>query len=134
MNNTLYIIVPAYNESANIEAFINDWYPVIESHNASGQSRLVIINDGSKDNTEEILNKAAASKPLLIALTKPSGGHGDTLLYGYSYAIEHGADYIFQTDSDGQTLPSEFDSFWNERDKYDAIFGNRTDRKDSRGR
>ena len=134
MNDTLYIIVPAYNESANIETFINDWYPVVESHNASGQSRLVIINDGSKDNTEEILNKAAAARPLLTALTKPNGGHGDTLLYGYSYAIEHGADYIFQTDSDGQTLPSEFDSFWNERDKYDAIFGNRTDRKDGSSR
>lgn len=134
MSDILYVIVPAYNESENIETFINDWYPVIEAHNASGLSRLVIINDGSKDNTEEILNKVAESRPLLVPLTKPNGGHGDTLLYGYSYAIEHGADYIFQTDSDGQTLPSEFDSFWEEREKYDAIFGNRTDRKDGSSR
>ncbi len=134
MNDTLFIIVPAYNESANIENFINDWYPVIEKHNPSGQSRLVIINDGSKDNTEEILKKCAANRPLLVPLTKPNGGHGDTLLFGYSYAIEHGADYIFQTDSDGQTLPSEFDSFWEDRNNFDAIFGNRTDRKDGSSR
>ncbi|WP_022756591.1 glycosyltransferase family 2 protein [Butyrivibrio fibrisolvens] len=134
MSDTLFIIVPAYNESANIENFINDWYPVIEKHNPSGQSRLVIINDGSKDNTEEILKKCAANRPLLVPLTKPNGGHGDTLLFGYSYAIEHGADYIFQTDSDGQTLPSEFDSFWEDRNKFDAIFGNRTDRKDGSSR
>lgn len=134
MNDTLFIIVPAYNESANIENFINDWYPVIENHNTSGQSRLVIINDGSKDNTEEILKKCATDRPLLVPLTKPNGGHGDTLLFGYSYAIEHGADYIFQTDSDGQTLPSEFDSFWEDRSNFDAIFGNRTDRKDGSSR
>ncbi len=31
---------------------------------------------------------------------------------GYRYALEQNADYIFQTDSDGQTLPEEFYGFW----------------------
>ena len=132
--NTLYIVVPAYNESENIEALIEDWYPVVERHNETGDSRLVIINDGSKDNTYEMLCKAAETRPLLIAQTKPNGGHGSTVLYGYRYAIEHGADYIFQTDSDGQTLPSEFDAFWDMREQYDAIIGDRSDRQDGRGR
>ena len=52
------------------------------------------------------------TRPLLVAQTKPNGGHGSTVLYGYRYAIENGADYVFQTDSDGQTPPSEFDEFW----------------------
>lgn len=132
--NTLYIVVPAYNESENIEALIEDWYPVVERHNETGDSRLVIINDGSKDNTYEMLCKAAETRPLLIAQTKPNGGHGSTVLYGYRYAIEHGADYIFQTDSDGQTLPSEFDAFWDMREQYDAIIGDRSDRQDGKGR
>ena len=132
--NTLYIVVPAYNESENIEALIEDWYPVVERHNESGDSRLVIINDGSKDNTYEMICKAAENRPLLVAQTKPNGGHGSTVLYGYRYAIEHGADYIFQTDSDGQTLPSEFDAFWDMRNEYDAIIGDRSDRQDGKGR
>ena len=132
--NTLYIVVPAYNESENIEALINDWYPVVESHNESGNSRLVIINDGSKDNTYEMICKAGETRPLLVAQTKPNGGHGSTVLYGYRYAIDHGADYVFQTDSDGQTLPSEFDEFWNLRNEYDAIIGDRSDRQDGKGR
>ena len=37
---------------------------------------------------------------------------GATVLYGYKYALKNGADYIFQTDSDGQTLPEEFEPFW----------------------
>ena len=94
---------------------------MIESHNTDGKSRLVIINDGSKDDTYEKLLSLAESRPYLIPLTKPNGGHGPTVIYGYRYAIEQGADYIFQTDSDGQTVPSEFEGFWEKRKKYDAV-------------
>ena len=54
MKDTLYIIIPAYNEQANILNVINQWYPVISAHSANGTSRLVIIDDGSKDNTYSI--------------------------------------------------------------------------------
>ena len=114
--DSLYIVVPAYNESDNIEQFVNDWYPVVEAHSGDGKSRLVIINDGSKDDTYEKLLSLAETRPYLVPLTKPNGGHGPTLIYGYRYAIEHGADYIFQTDSDGQTVPSEFENFWEKRE------------------
>ena len=131
---SLYIIIPAYNESANISQVINDWYPVTESHNANGLSRLVIIDDGSKDNTFELLQNFSREKKLLVTFTKPNGGHGSTLIAGYNYAIEHGADYIFQTDSDGQTLPGEFEAFWSMREKYDAVIGSRPQRGDGASR
>lgn len=130
----LYIVVPAYNESGNIKKTVEDWYPVVEKHNGDGRSRLVIINDGSRDNTYEILKTLAADRLLLQPLTKPNGGHGATVLYGYRYALNEGADYIFQTDSDGQTNPSEFETFWDNRKKYDAVFGNRTERGDGKQR
>ena len=41
---------------------------------------------------------------------------------GYRYAVEKGADYIFQTDSDGQTLPEEFWQFWEKRQKVRASY------------
>lgn len=130
----LYIIVPAYNEAENIRQLIDDWYPIVEKHNGDGASRLVIINDGSKDNTYEIVQEYAKNRPLLLPLTKPNGGHGPTLLYGYRYAIENGADWIFQTDSDGQTNPAEFGQFWELRNTYDAIIGSRSDRQDGASR
>ena len=92
----LYIVIPAYNEQDNIEQVINDWYPVIEKHNGDGQSRLVIIDDGSKDSTYEKLKQYAKTRPLLTPLTKPNGGHGATVLYGYKYALKNDADYIFR--------------------------------------
>jgi len=132
--DTLYIVVPAYNESENIRQLVEDWYPVVEAHSEGGTSRLVVINDGSKDDTYEILKELAKTRPLLQPLTKPNGGHGPTLIYGYKYAIEHGATYVFQTDSDGQTLPAEFEDFWKLRKGYSAIFGKRTVRQDGKNR
>ena len=131
---TLYIVIPAYNEAENIEQCVNDWYPIIESHSGGGNSRLVIINDGSKDNTYEKLKELAQDHPLMLPLTKPNGGHGPTVIFGYKYAIEHKADYIFQTDSDGQTNPGEFEQFWHNRIEYDAILGNREVRGDGKDR
>ena len=132
--DALYIVIPAYNESENINQLIDDWYPVIEEHNGDQKSRLVIIDDGSKDDTYQILQECAETRPLLQPLTKTNGGHGATVLYGYRYAIENQADFIFQTDSDGQTLSSEFNDFWNLRNTHDAIVGHRVDRKDGEDR
>lgn len=130
----LYIVIPAYNEQDNIEQVVRDWYPVIEKHNGNGESRLVIIDDGSKDATYEKLKQCAETRSLLLPLTKPNGGHGATVLYGYKYALKNGADYIFQTDSDGQTLPDEFEPFWNRRESCDMVIGWRKGRQDGLSR
>ena len=128
----LYIVMPAYNEQANIANTVADWYPVVEAHGE--ESRLVIVDDGSKDSTYEVLQTLAKTHDKLIALTKPNGGHGATVLYAYRYALEAGADYIFQTDSDGQTLASEFTPFWDKRKEWDMLIGQRLRREDGLGR
>jgi glycosyltransferase involved in cell wall biosynthesis len=132
MGEKLYIVMPAYNEEENIKSVVDAWYPIIEK--IGGDSRLVIINDGSKDHTYEMMQEYAKEKPMFLPLTKQNSGHGPTLLYGYRYAIQEGADYIFQTDSDGQTNPDEFQAFWDLRNEYDAIIGNRTVRGDGKSR
>lgn len=126
----LYIVIPAYNEEENIKTVISDWYQIIETYSGNGRSRLVVVNDGSTDQTQAILKKEAAEKPMLKVLTKENGGHGQAILYGYRYAIAEGADYIFQTDSDGQTIPDEFEPFWRQRKRFDMVIGRRSARQD----
>lgn len=126
----LYIVIPAYNEEENIQQVIEDWYPIVEKYHGKGESRLVIIDDGSKDNTYQIMQNVASDRPLFLPLTKDNGGHGATVLYGYQYALNNHADYIFQTDSDGQTIPTEFHQFWEKREQYDMIIGWRNSRED----
>lgn len=134
MGDVLYIVIPAYNEAANISKLIEEWYPIIEKHNGEGKSRMVIVDDGSSDNTGEIVKKEAHKRPQLRLLKKENGGHGSAVLTGYRYAIKSKADYIFQTDSDRQTLPEEFEGFWSQRKRFDAIIGERSQRQDGIGR
>lgn len=130
--DTLYIVIPAYNEEATILSVINQWYPIVDR--IGGDSRLVIVNDGSKDSTLSLVQQAAIIRPRLVPLDKENGGHGAAVLFGYQYALEHGADYVFQTDSDGQTLPEEFQAFWEQRQDYDLIIGHRKGRQDGLSR
>ena len=131
---TLFIIIPAYNEAENIRTCIEDWYPIVAAHNQDEESRLVVVDDGSTDETLSILREIAEDHPLLVPLTKENGGHGSAVLFGYRHAIEHGADYIFQTESDGQTDPMEFEEFWWALEDADAVLGDRRHRQDGRGR
>lgn len=132
MEDTLYIVMPTYNEEANIRNVVKEWYPILKSGNEN--SRLVISDGGSKDRTLDILNELKTEYPKLVVIPKPGTDHGTKVILLYKYAIEQGADWIFQTDSDGQTLPSEFSEFWKLRKKYDIIMGNRKKRGDGAGR
>lgn len=120
--------MPAYNEEANIGEVIEQWYPVVEE--VGGKSRLVILNDGSKDSTYAKIQELQEKYPRLIGIDKENEGHGPTILRGYRYAIDAGADYIFQTDSDGQTLPDEFWQFWRKRHVCGMLIGYRKGRQD----
>ncbi len=126
----LYIVIPAYNEAENLKRVLDDWYPVVEKHAGGGKSRIVIINDGSTDDTPSILKQYSSEHTLLIPLTQSNSGHGAAILHGYEFALNAGADYIFQTDSDGQTLPEEFEEFWNLRNNCDMAIGWRKKRQD----
>ena len=124
----LYIVMPAYNEEANIEAVVSQWHPLVEK--IGSDSRLVVMDDGSKDHTYEKLKDLQKKFPQLVGVTKENEGHGATVLRASHYAVDHGADYVFQTDSDGQTLPEEFWPLWENRQRGGLLIGQRKGRED----
>ena len=132
MKDSLYIVIPAYNEEENIKSVVESWYPIIET--TAAESRLVVADSGSSDRTHDILKGMKEKFPKLEILEGTDKGHGPKVIALYDYAIKKGVDYIFQTDSDGQTDPGEFGMFWRQRDKYDGLFGNRVNRGDGRVR
>lgn len=135
MKNTediLYIVMPAYNEGENIQKTVESWIKILDDKSKS--SRLVIADSGSTDNTHDVLLKLKKKHQNLEILEQTDKQHGPKVIALYQYAIKNGADYIFQTDSDGQTNPVEFDAFWQERQNYDAIFGHRNKRGDGKAR
>ena len=127
-----FSLTSTYNEEANIREVIAEWYPILK--NGNDDSKLVVADGGSRDRTLELLYEMQKEYPKLEVISKPGTDHGTKVILLYRYAINNGADWIFQTDSDGQTVAAEFAEFWNLRNEYDAILGNRKVRGDGQGR
>ena len=91
------VIVPAYNEAEGIGQVISQIrqdIPFVD---------VLVINDGSSDDTSRIARAAGAS---VIDLTC-NLGIGGAVQTGYRYAAEHHYDYAVQIDGDGQHNPSD---------------------------
>ena len=86
------IIIPAYNEAANIEKVINN---IVQNY---PQYDYVIINDGSTDKTEEVCVNAGY-QVLNLPINMGIGGAVQT---GYRYAKKNNYDAAVQIDGDGQ--------------------------------
>lgn len=122
--------MPAYNEEENIKEVVSAWYPLLS--NKGNKSRLVIADGGSTDKTHAIVKELKKKYPNIEILSETDKQHGPKLIALYDYAIQNEIDYIFQTDSDGQTDPAEFEAFWNLRNHYDVILGYRPLRGDGK--
>lgn len=123
----LFIIIPCYNEQDNISKAISDYNKIISEFE---NGKVLLINDGSKDNTEDVIREKIKNKPQIELINKANSGHGPTCLYGYNLAIEKGADYIFQVDSDNQNKSEDFWKLWSEKNYGEFVFGNRKPRND----
>ena len=126
--DSLYLVMPAYNEEENIRDVVDQWYPILAA--GGPDSRLVVADSGSTDHTHAILQDLQQTHPQLEILSDTGKYHGPKVIALYRHAVNRQADYIFQTDSDGQTSPAEFSAFWQMRREYDGIFGYRRVRGD----
>lgn len=91
MSNKVLIIIPAFNEQESIG---KTYIGLSNYHNYD----VVVINDGSTDNTEMILE--ANSIPHITLINNL--GIGGAVQTGYQYALDHNYDYAIQFDGDGQ--------------------------------
>lgn len=129
----LGVVMPIYNEEASVSAVIREWFDCLRI--VCPNFTLFAINDGSEDRTSSILALLAKELgPRLRILTKINSGHGMSCREGYELALENGAEWIFQTDSDGQCDPAFFDTLFRSRWQYDCVFGYRRSRDDGMGR
>jgi glycosyltransferase involved in cell wall biosynthesis len=128
----LYVVMPIYNEQESIGEVVREWKACLDR--LAPDHRILILNDGSKDNTAAVLADIAAATPGVEVVNKPNSGHGRTCIHGYREAITRGAKWIFQIDSDGQCDPQYFEAVWNQRHQYASVFGKRVDRDDGLAR
>jgi glycosyltransferase involved in cell wall biosynthesis len=123
--------MPAYNEQGCITAVVRQWLDELAVRIPSGRYLAVIVNDGSKDRTGEILDELAAKEPKLQVVHQSNGGHGAALLRGYREAIDRNAEWVFHVDSDDQFEPRDFGRLWALRSKSRFLTGYRRSRHDA---
>jgi glycosyltransferase involved in cell wall biosynthesis len=93
--------------------------------------RAIVVNDGSRDRTGEILDDIVDSEPRLRVIHQRNSGHGGALRRGYEEALELEPEFVFQVDSDGQFEPEDFGRLWCERERSPCILGDRFARCDA---
>lgn len=124
--DTLCIVMPAYNEAECIESVVTSWLAIFEKIPGT----FIVINDGSKDRTLEILSSLAKRHRALKIVDQANAGHGIALRRGYEAALKLNPTYVFQTDSDDQFLASDFSKLWDLRTTSPFITGIRAHRSD----
>ena len=109
------VIIPTFNESRAIAVLIN--------HIIKLQLEVIIIDDGSVDDTVKIATSCGAK---VLTNTK-NMGKGASLIKGYNFALAHGFDAVISMDGDGQHSPLDLPAFIQmaQTSKSALIVGNR---------
>lgn len=126
MSRSVSIVYPAYNEQEVIEKTVRETVEVLDGFGF--EYEIVVVNDGSKDRTREILDKLAEEFPQLKVVHFPQNkGYSKALRAGFETAEKP---LIFYSDSDLQFKISELDRLMALIDECDIAVGYRMDRQD----
>ncbi len=127
INQFISIIIPVFNESESIAYLLEEVKSVMEVNELNYE--LIVVNDGSEDNTHEVLDKLTKNikELLVISLRK---NYGQTAAMSAGFDISRG-DIVITLDGDLQNDPNDIPKLISEINTgYDLICGWRFNRKD----
>lgn len=125
---TLSVFFPAYNEEANIRAAVEEAVRVVGESPYVSDYEIIIVNDGSRDNTLSIANELQEEIPQVRVVDHGQNlGYGAALKSGISAATK---DYIFFTDADLQFDIVELQNLLVHLSSYPVVIGYRAPRRD----
>ena len=127
-NISLSIVVPIYNEEESLRFLVNQLLEVLRPMNESFE--LVLVNDGSSDNSEEVMRKLSLEVPELVAVLLRKN-YGQTAAMAAGFDISRG-EIVVTLDGDLQNDPADIPLLIHKiRDGFDLVSGWRFRRKDA---
>ena len=125
MNPT--IIIPTYNEKENIRILIPQIIEVFKQNCFSTEGKIVVVDDNSPDGTSKVVEEFMKRyKNVFLLKRNAKTGLGSAYIAGFQYALELGADIIFEMDGDCSHDPNDIGRFLDELENgYDAVVGSR---------
>ena len=130
----LYVVSPCYNEeevlNETVKRLTEKFQQMIYDEMISGKSRIMLVNDGSKDGTWSIIKKLYHDNEFVTGLNlSRNRGHQNALLAGLMTAKEY-ADAIVSMDADLQDDINALDGFMRAYENgYEVVYGVRKSRK-----
>ncbi|HEY2632678.1 MAG TPA: polyprenol monophosphomannose synthase [Solirubrobacteraceae bacterium] len=107
MTDVPWLILPTYNEAENIEAIVAASSDVLAG-STDGAYKILIVDDGSPDGTGDIADRLANDREQVEVLHRmEKNGIGPAYLAGFAYALDHGAAYVMEMDSDFSHDPAD---------------------------
>jgi dolichol-phosphate mannosyltransferase len=102
-----WLILPTYNEIENLEAIVTAAGEVLAGA-APGGFRVLVVDDGSPDGTGELADRLASEHEWVRVLHRTEkGGIGPAYLAGFRHALDAGAGYVMEMDSDFSHDPAD---------------------------
>ncbi len=102
-----WLILPTYNEAANVEAILTAAGDVLGAASPEG-FRILVVDDGSPDGTGRLVDAMAERHDWVKVLHRTEkGGIGPAYLAGFAHALEQGAGYVMEMDSDFSHDPAD---------------------------
>ena len=131
---TLYVVVPCYKEEAVLpetaKRLREKLHALIDQGRIAKNSRILFVNDGSKDRTWEIIANLHAQDPIYSGVNlSRNRGHQNALLAGLLTAVQY-ADMMVSMDADLQDDINAMDAMIDRyHEGYDVVYGVRSARK-----
>ena len=133
-NQTLYLVIPCYNEEAVLpetsKRLLGKMNTMIENNLINNKSKIVLVDDGSKDTTWEIIEQLNNENNIFsgIKLSR-NKGHQYALMAGLM-TVKDSADMVISLDADLQDDINAIDKFVEEYyNGSDIVYGVRSSRK-----
>jgi len=122
------VVLPVYNEAKNLEEFIPELSQALQKLGRSYE--IIAVNDGSTDNSVEVLRTAKAQEPNL-RIIRFRRNFGQTAGFAAGFDAARGT-YVITMDADGQNDPADIPHLLKvmEEGNYDIVSGWRKDRKE----
>ncbi len=124
----LSVFFPAYNDSGTIASMVVN--ALITARRLTPDYEVIVINDGSRDLTPQILDELARAYPAVKIVHHPQNrGYGGALRSGFATASK---EFVFYTDGDAQYDPSEMALLWerSQASEVDLVNGYKISRSD----
>jgi dolichol-phosphate mannosyltransferase len=120
-NARVWLIIPTYNESANVEAIVEAAREVLPP-----SRRVLIVDDGSPDGTGEIADRLAEVHDDVAVLHRArKEGLGPAYVAGFHEALAGGAELVAQMDSDFSHDPGDLPRLLEVAEDADLVLGSR---------